>query len=63
MVGIIWSIPLGQLTGCSEAGKVDGLKNFLVEVPGLRALEWVPHEDEGVGQTLHTNADGSVTLV
>ena len=62
-VGLVWPITFGQLTGRCEGTKVDGLKNFLVEVLCLRALKRVSHQDESISQTLNPNANGSVTFV
>ena len=36
--------------------------NLLVELSGIRAVERHSHQNEGVGKTLNSDADGTVTV-
>lgn len=63
LVGLVGPLLPGQLAAGFQSPVVNGLKDVLVEALGLGALERVPHQDEGVGQALHADADGAVAPV
>lgn len=42
---------------------VDGLKDLLVQLLGIRAVEGHLHQNKGICQTLHSNTNGSVAHV
>lgn len=63
LVGLVGPLLLGQLAAGFQSPVINGLKDVLVEALGLGALERVPHQDEGVGQALHADANGTVAPV
>ena len=59
----VGSLYLRQLAGGSESCIVDGLKDLDVETFGFRAVKGMPHKDERVRQSLHSDANGAVSHV
>jgi hypothetical protein len=62
-VGLVRAFLLRQVLAGGEGGVVDGLEDLAVEHLGLHAVEGIAHEDEGVRQALHADADGAVAHV
>lgn len=63
LVCFIRSLLLGKLTAGFQSTVINGLKNLLVQVLGLRTFKGVSHQNESICQTLHTNANGTMASV
>mmetsp|Transcript_15039 Transcript_15039/g.28222 ORF Transcript_15039/g.28222 Transcript_15039/m.28222 type:complete len:233 (+) Transcript_15039:334-1032(+) len=62
-IGLIGAVGFGQLAGSLAGGVVDRLKDVLVELLRLCALEGQLHDKEGVGEALHAETHGPVAHV
>mmetsp|Transcript_19271 Transcript_19271/g.59471 ORF Transcript_19271/g.59471 Transcript_19271/m.59471 type:complete len:324 (-) Transcript_19271:1134-2105(-) len=56
------SLP-GEVAGLLEGGEVDGFEDLSVQRPRFVRVEREPHQQEGVREALHADADGPVVLV
>ena len=63
IVGFVRSLHLRQLARRGQRSKVDGLEDVDVELLGLGAVKRVTHQDEGIGQPLDSNPDGTMAKV
>ena len=62
-VRFIGALLLSQLTRSRQSTVVDGLKDPLVELTGLGAVKRVSEQNEGVGQTLYPDPNGTMSHV
>lgn len=62
-VGLIWALFSCQLTAGLQRCVVDRFKDLYVEQLSFATLERETHQDEGIGQPLHPDTNGSVAFV
>ena len=62
-VRLVDALLFRQLTAHFESAVVNRLKDALIQILRFLAVERMAHQDHGVGQSLHTDADGAVPLV
>merc|ERR1719402_2035036 len=62
-IRLVRSLLLGQLAARLYGSVVDRLEDLLVQQLSLLRLEGEPHQDEGVSESLDTDADGPVSHV
>ena len=63
LVGRVGSLLLSELARSLESGVVDGLEDLDVELLGLGSVEGHSKDHEGIGESLHSDSDGSVSHV
>lgn len=62
-IALVGTVLRGLCAGFLQRAVVDGLEDVAVEGAGLVAVERHAHQQEGVGQSLHADADGAVAEI